>query len=68
MSKTKETKEPTVNDYSWVKGLAMLAVITSATAAIGIIMLGTGDEIARKIVTAPLAIWVIVELVKRFAK
>ena len=65
------TKKETVKakrDFSQVKGMFMLLAVASAIYSIATIALGTGDEILPKALTAPLAAWAVIELVKRFIK
>lgn len=65
------TKKETVKakrDFSQVKGMFMLLAVMSAIYSIATIVLGTGDEILPKALTAPLAAWAVIELVKRFSK
>ena len=65
------TKKETVKakrDFSQVKGMFMLLAVASAIYSIATIVLGTGSEILPKALTAPLAAWAVIELVKRFSK
>ena len=65
------TKKETVKakrDFTQVKGMFMLLVVMSAIYSIATIALGTGDEIVPKVLTAPLVIWVLCELTRRFTK
>ena len=55
-------------DFTQVKGILMLLVVMSAIYSIATIALGTGDEIVPKVLTAPLVIWVLCELTRRFTK
>lgn len=55
-------------DFMQVKGILMLLVVMSAIYSISTIALGTGTEIVPKALTAPLAVWVLCELTKRFTK
>ena len=55
-------------DFTQVKGILMLLVVMSAIYSIATIVLGTGSEIMPKALTAPLAAWAVIELVKRFSK
>ena len=55
-------------DFTQVKGIFMLLVVMSAIYSIATIVLGTGSEILPKALTAPLAAWAVIELVKRFSK
>ena len=65
------TKKETVKakrDFAQVKGMFMLLAVASAIYSIATIVLGTGDEILPKALTAPLAAWAVIELVRRFSK
>lgn len=55
-------------DFTQLKGVLMLLVVMSAIYSIATIALGTGTEIMPKALTAPLALWVLCELTKRFAR
>ena len=55
-------------DFMQVKGILMLLVVMSAIYSIATIAIGTGTEIVPKALTAPLAVWVLCELTKRFTK
>ena len=55
-------------DFTQVKGILTLLVVMSAIYSIATIALGTGDEIVPKALTAPLVIWVLFELTRRFTK
>ena len=68
-NKTDKVKQPKAKrDLSQVKGVFMLLVVMSAIYAIATIVLGTGDEVLPKALLAPLTLWVVCELVKKFAK
>ena len=65
------TKKETVKakrDFTQVKGMFMLLVVMSAIYSIATIALGTGTEIVPKALTAPLALWVLCQLVNRFTR
>ena len=55
-------------DFKQLKGVLMLLVVMSAIYSIATIALGTGTEIVPKALTAPLALWTLCELTKRFAR
>lgn len=55
-------------DFTQVKGVLMMLVVMSAIYSIATIALGTGDEIIPKALTAPLALWTLCELTKRFVR
>ena len=55
-------------DFTQVKGMFMLLVVMSAIYSIATIALGTGTEIVPKALTAPLALWVLCQLVNRFTR
>ena len=55
-------------DFKQLKGVLMLLVVMSAIYSIATIALGTGTEITPKALTAPLALWTLCELTKRFAR
>lgn len=67
INKQKETVKAK-RDFTQVKRMFMLLAVASAIYSIATIALGTGDEILPKALTAPLATWAVVELVKRFSK
>ena len=71
MAKKINTKKETVKakrDFTQVKGMFMLLVVMSAIYSIATIALGTGTEIVPKALTAPLALWVLCQLVNRFTR
>lgn len=55
-------------DFTQVKGIFMLVVVMSAIYSIATIALGTGDEIVPKVLTAPLVLWTLCQLINRFTK
>lgn len=55
-------------DFTQLKGVFMLLVVMSAIYSIATIVLGTGTEIMPKALTAPLALWALCELTKRFTR
>ena len=55
-------------DFTQVKGILMLLVVMSAIYSIATIALGTGTEIVPTALTAPLAVWVLCQLVNRFTR
>lgn len=67
-NKTNKTDAPKKRDFIQVKGIFMLLVVMSAVYSIATIALGTGDEIVPKVLTAPLALWVLCQLINRFTK
>ena len=67
--KTNKTDAPqNKRDFTQLKGVLMLLVVMSAIYSIATIALGTGDEIVPKVLTAPLALWVLCQLVNRFTR
>lgn len=55
-------------DFTQVKGIFMLLVVMSSVYSIATIALGTGTDVLPKALTAPLVIWVLFELTRRFTK
>ena len=67
INKQKETVKAK-RDFTQVKGMFMLLAVASAIYSIATIALGTGTEIVPKALTAPLAVWVLCQLVNRFTR
>ena len=67
-NKPNKTDAPKKRDFTQVKGILMLLVVMSAIYSIATIALGTGTEIVPKVLTAPLALWTLCELTRRFTK
>ena len=55
-------------DFTQVKGIFMLLVVMSAIYSIATIALGTGTDIVPKALTAPLSLWVLYQLVRKFTR
>jgi len=68
INKPNKTNAPKQRDFTQVKGIFMLLAVMSAIYSIATIALGTGDEIIPKVLTAPLALWTLCQLINRFTK